>query len=262
MGFLESFGIGFVVLIVLSLLISSVGFYKYVYFISLGYGFSVAAMGVALFVMYTDVQNIATMAICVLFLIYGCRLGGYLLIREIKSASYRSTMKKEIKDGKEQLEDALNSIEWCINNDVDEIDLFPINVKPYTLYAALEPCPMCMGTIVMGGIRNVVIGTKDAYGGAMGLLEKSEYLKGKNINVVWMPQEYGEVQRGFQALKELLYNTDEELLKRMMADFSVYNKKGVLAAKELIDEGLFDNKQPNSYSVEEIFDRLMLIIER
>ena len=34
---------------------------------------------------------------------------------------------------KEQLEDALNSIEWCTSNDVDEIDLFPINVKPYTL---------------------------------------------------------------------------------------------------------------------------------
>lgn len=34
---------------------------------------------------------------------------------------------------KEQLEDTLNSIFWCIKNDVDEIELFPINVKPYTL---------------------------------------------------------------------------------------------------------------------------------
>lgn len=101
MSFTESFGMGFLVLIVLALVVSSVGFYKYVYFISLGYGFSVAAMGVTLFFMYMDVQNIATMAMCVLFLIYGCRLGGYLLIREIKSASYRSTMKKEIKDGKD-----------------------------------------------------------------------------------------------------------------------------------------------------------------
>ncbi len=25
-------------------------------------------------------------------------------------------------------------------------------VKSYTLYAALEPCPMCLGTLVMGGI--------------------------------------------------------------------------------------------------------------
>ena len=142
-----------------------------------------------------------------------------------------------------------------------DIEKYP-NVKTYTLYAALEPCPMCMGTIVMGGIRNVVIGAQDAYGGAMGLLEQSEYLKRKNINVIWMPQEYGDVQRGFQALKELLYNTNEELLERMMADFSVYNKRGVLAAKELIDGGLFADKAPASYSVEEIFDKLMMVMER
>ena len=142
-----------------------------------------------------------------------------------------------------------------------DIKKYP-QVKTYTLYAALEPCPMCMGTMVMGGIRNVVIGAKDAHGGAMGLLQQSEYLKRKNINVVWMPQVYGDIQRGFQALKELLYHTDEELLERMMTDFSVYNKKGVLAAKELINQGLFEDKNPNSYSVEEIFDKLMLIIER
>ena len=141
-----------------------------------------------------------------------------------------------------------------------DIEKYP-NVKTYTLYAALEPCPMCMGTIVMGGIRNVVIGARDAYGGAMGLLEQSAYLKRKNINVIWMPQEYGDVQRGFQALKELLHNTNEELLERMMADFSVYNIRGVLAAKGLIEEGCFKDKAPEAYGVEEIFDKLMLVVE-
>ena len=99
MGFLESFGVSFLILIGIALVVSSIGFYKYVYFISLGYGFSIAAMGVAMFVMSTDVMSWGTLAMCVLFLVYGCRLGGYLLIREIKSASYRDTMKREIKDG-------------------------------------------------------------------------------------------------------------------------------------------------------------------
>ncbi len=99
MSFLESFGMNFLVLFIIAMIVSSIGFYKYVYFISLGYGFSIAAMGVALFVIYYDVIGIGTAAMCVLFLIYGCRLGGYLLVREIKSASYRKTMQKEIKDG-------------------------------------------------------------------------------------------------------------------------------------------------------------------
>lgn len=99
MGFLESFELNFLILMLIALVVSSIGFYKYLYFISLGYGFSIAVMGVALFAMYFDVIDAGTLLMCVLFLIYGCRLGGYLLVREIKSASYRSTMKKEIKDG-------------------------------------------------------------------------------------------------------------------------------------------------------------------
>lgn len=142
-----------------------------------------------------------------------------------------------------------------------DVNRYP-SVKTYTLYAALEPCPMCMGTMVMGGIRNIIIGAKDDHGGAMHLIEHSDYLRNKNIKIAWMPQEYGDVQRGFQALKELLYNTNEERLEQMMADFSVYNKKGVIAAKELIREGLFEDKKPDLYTVEEIFDRLMMIIER
>ena len=37
---------------------------------------------------------------CVLFILYGCRLGGYLAYREIKSSSYKKNMTGEIKDGK------------------------------------------------------------------------------------------------------------------------------------------------------------------
>lgn len=89
----------FWILCIVALVVSSVGFYKYVYFISLGYGFSIAAMGIAMPLLLMGNVSWGTLVTCVLFVVYGCRLGGYLLIREIKSASYRTTMKKEIKDG-------------------------------------------------------------------------------------------------------------------------------------------------------------------
>ncbi len=38
---------------------------------------------------------------------------------------------------KEQICDCINSIRWCIDNKIDEITLFPINVKPYTLLEEL-----------------------------------------------------------------------------------------------------------------------------
>ncbi len=83
-----------------AMIISSIGFYKYVYFISLGYGFSIAGLGVLMTIMFFDKLSVGTVIACALFLIYGLRLGGYLLIRELKSAAYRNTMKTEIKDGK------------------------------------------------------------------------------------------------------------------------------------------------------------------
>ena len=90
----------FWILMLVSLVITLCGFYKYVWFISLGYGFSIAALGITMLVMLNENLTLGTILASVLFIIYGCRLGGYLLIREVKSKSYQEKMKKEIKDGK------------------------------------------------------------------------------------------------------------------------------------------------------------------
>jgi len=82
-----------------AMVISAIGFYKYVYFISLGYGFSIAGMGLLMLYLFRGSLTAGTVVTCVLFFVYGCRLGGFLLIRELKSAAYNATMKKEIKDG-------------------------------------------------------------------------------------------------------------------------------------------------------------------
>ncbi|MCM1090948.1 MAG: DUF1295 domain-containing protein [Butyrivibrio sp.] len=100
MTFTETFTSAFLILLMIALVVSSIGFYKYVYFISLGYGFSIAVMGGVMFVLDYGSLTLGKAALYLLFVIYGCRLGGYLLVREIKSASYRNTMQKEIKDGK------------------------------------------------------------------------------------------------------------------------------------------------------------------
>lgn len=81
---------------VLSLLVCLCGFKKYVYFMSIGYGFSVAVIGAAMAVMsligiYPAV-GLAHYLQFALFVIYGFRLSGFLLIRELKNAAYRKTL--------------------------------------------------------------------------------------------------------------------------------------------------------------------------
>jgi len=79
----------------LSLVVCLCGFKKYVYFMSIGYGFSVAVIGAAMAVM--SLMGIFPAGIAhyiqfALFIIYGFRLSGFLLIREIKNAAYRKTL--------------------------------------------------------------------------------------------------------------------------------------------------------------------------
>ena len=89
----------FLILFIVAMVISSIGFQKFVWFISLGYGFSIAGIGAAMLVLFSRQFTPVTVILCILCMIYGCRLGGYLLVREKRSASYQNTMKTEIKDG-------------------------------------------------------------------------------------------------------------------------------------------------------------------
>lgn len=129
--------------------------------------------------------------------------------------------------------------------------------KSYTLYAGLEPCIMCMGTLVMGGIRKVEIAARDDFGGAMEIIEQFPFSRNKGIQVKWLDNYLGDMQRAFQTIRELLYNDDADKLNRMLTDFSFYNKPGVDAAKSLVADGWFKDKKPDCYNAEYIFDGLI-----
>lgn len=95
----EYLGIFFVV----SLLLCLVGFYKYVYFLSIGYGFSVTGIGVCMAVLCYAKQFHASLThyiFFVLFAVYGMRLAGFLLLREMENVTYRKTLKEVAGDKK------------------------------------------------------------------------------------------------------------------------------------------------------------------
>lgn len=85
---------GYLVLVIVSTLICSIGFYRFVWFLSIGYGLAVSGIGIAMLIIsIIKGQFDLLFAIeCLLFIIYGFRLGGFLLIRELKNAKYREKM--------------------------------------------------------------------------------------------------------------------------------------------------------------------------
>ncbi len=73
----------------------AVGFYKFVYFLSIGYGFAVALGGVAVLVLYLINPTATPLWIVLvqtaLFIAYGVRLSGFLLVRELKNVTFKKT---------------------------------------------------------------------------------------------------------------------------------------------------------------------------
>ena len=97
---MPAFPISIWILLAAALIVSSMGFKNYIWFISLGYGFSIAAQGVVMLIYYREMLSTATVILSALLILYGLRLSGYLAIREAKSSSYKKHMTNEIKDGK------------------------------------------------------------------------------------------------------------------------------------------------------------------
>ena len=65
------------------------------------------------------------------------------------------------------------------------------DVKNYTIYACMEPCPMCMGTIVMSNFRKIRVAAKDGYCGSIHYCKDDRYVSTKNINTIF---ELGDLQ--------------------------------------------------------------------
>ena len=88
------------ILYIVCAILCAVGFYKFVYFLSIGYGFAVAGGGIAILVLNILIPRAgeATAAPwfipliqAALFVIYGARLSGFLLVRELKNITFRKT---------------------------------------------------------------------------------------------------------------------------------------------------------------------------
>lgn len=75
----------------IALLVSALGFYRRVYFVSIGYAFSISAM--AIIAILSALEQLTWLALLhsLLLAIYGVRLGSYLLRRELRPA-YRSAL--------------------------------------------------------------------------------------------------------------------------------------------------------------------------
>jgi steroid 5-alpha reductase family enzyme len=93
-----AFPLPIAVLAIVAALGCAIGFYKLVYFMSVGYGIAVALLSISMMVMsFTPLMpsmGWQGFILCALLIVYGCRLSGFLIYREAKSASFKKRFDK------------------------------------------------------------------------------------------------------------------------------------------------------------------------
>ncbi len=93
-----------------ALVISSAGFYRRVYFVSLGYAFSICAMAILCGIMYASQSTVWAWMHIALLGLYGARLGTYLLHRE-RATAYAQDREAEYQQ-KRQAQRWLDLVIW------------------------------------------------------------------------------------------------------------------------------------------------------
>lgn len=82
----------FLILFLVSMAVSAIGWKYFIYFFSLGYGFSIVALGAAIAIMFCGTASIPSFVLCAVLILYGSRLGIFLFRREKKSGAYRKIL--------------------------------------------------------------------------------------------------------------------------------------------------------------------------
>lgn len=82
------------IILAAGLLGCSLGFKKFIWFMSVGYGLAMSCIAVTLCVMsfITKTATVPFVLLCAVIFVYGLRLGLFLLLRELRNADYRKTL--------------------------------------------------------------------------------------------------------------------------------------------------------------------------
>jgi len=126
----------------------------------------------------------------------------------------------------------------------------------YIVYACVEPCPMCFGTIVMGNIRTIKIAAKDAYCGAAEIAELSPYVKSKQMKISFEPGLMGAVQVTMQSYFEL--KTNPERSKLVLDKYTVEYNHSLMLAKELLAIHYFENAISRSIPFGSVYEEICI----
>jgi tRNA(adenine34) deaminase len=120
------------------------------------------------------------------------------------------------------------------------------NIRTYTLYSTMEPCPLCFGAVVMGSIRNVKYAARDNWAGATALNESIDYIRNKKITVDGPFEELEMVQVSMQTYYEL-QTSNPRTVDILLSSWRKTCESGVAIGEHLYRNHVLENMIQNDF---------------
>ena len=146
-------------------------------------------------------------------------------------------------------------------NLLKRLDTLKYEPRIMTLYSTMEPCPMCMGTILMSNIKKVRYAAADTYCGMTHLLTIDPYYIDKRVDCVHEAGDLEGVQLTVQSYFELRYiergNSD-----KVFAKFAEHCPQAAEVARRLYETKWLDAMEREGTPIGEIFDYILREIQK
>lgn len=167
---------------------------------------------------------------------------GNIIIKEHNRAAENETLNRHISHAEA--------------NALRSLDTSMYNPKTLTLYATMEPCPMCMGTAVMSNIKHLRYAARDTYCGAVHIKDNDPYIMGQHLDYALVGGDMEFVQLTIQSYHELGY-ISRGASDKVLNCFRSIDEKAVALAEKLYDEKKLDLFSEKEMDFSEVYDFIL-----
>lgn len=129
------------------------------------------------------------------------------------------------------------------------------DIRTYTLYTTMEPCPMCFGAMVMMNIRKLKYAARDAFAGATELNDKMDYIKSKKISI----EKGNNELEAFQLIMQTAYECDRNHPRaaELLDSWKSIDRYAIELGKLLYSEKYFNKAISIDASISDIYDDII-----
>jgi tRNA(adenine34) deaminase len=140
------------------------------------------------------------------------------------------------------------------------LDYAKVDQHTCILYSTTEPCPMCMGTFYMSGVRTLHFAARDPYAGSINMLGTTWYLSRKPIKVYGPDPALESTIMSLFVEQELGFHAGKFLEGLFWEMYEMTIPEGISLGRRLYEQGELKTMRKSGMAARDVYDRLTLLV--